>query len=328
MRIVFFGTPAFSVPTLDALEQAGLCPELVVSQPSRPRGRGRKPAVPPVAKWALGRGVPLEQPVSIKRRSFRERIEGDGFDMAVVVAFGQIFTRQLLAAPRHGCINVHASLLPRHRGAAPIAAAIAAGDRKTGVTTMQMEPGLDTGPMLLVAETEIGKQETTGELTERLARLGGELLVETLRALEEGTLEPEPQDNDLATYAPTLKKEQGACSFEEPAVVLERRLRAFTPWPGLYGQFRGERLRLLDAEVVEHPPEDAGARSSGEIARVSKAGLDVVCGEGSVLRLLRVQRPGRKPLGIVDFRNGEQPEAGERFERVALASPTSSEEAP
>ncbi len=317
LRLVFFGTPAFSVPTLDALEASGRRPVLVVSQPARRSGRGRQMAQPPVAEWALERGVPLAQPEKVRTRSFREEIEALRPDVAVVVAFGQIFSQPLLDVPPHGCINVHASLLPRHRGAAPIAASILAGDAVTGVTTMVMERGLDSGPMLLKAETEIGARETCGELTERLAVLGGNLLVDTLDALERGELEPEEQDHSSATFAPRLEKAQGALDFSQTATQVDRQQRAFDPWPGSHADLGGQRIRVLAGLPLQR--EEPGA-APGALLGLEDGRLVVACGAGTFYGLEQVQKPGRQPVAARDFANGLRDLEDLRFEVPQLAS--------
>lgn len=308
-RILFFGTPALAVPTLAALVEAGRPPVAVVSQPSRPVGRGLKLADPPVAAWARERGLEVIQPVKVRDPAFLEQAAELDPDVAVVVAFGQIFPTALLRLPKHGCVNLHASLLPRWRGAAPIQAAIAAGDPRTGVTTMLMEEGLDTGPMLLREETKIGPGETAGELSSRLADMGGRLMVRTLAALERGEVVPQPQDNTLATWAPRLTRESGRVDWTRPAREIADRLRAFTPWPGLSAELRGEPVKLVRVDVLQEPAEAA----PGTILGLREGRLAVTCGEGTVLGISELQRPGRKPLRAPDFANGERLRGGESF---------------
>ncbi|HEX3129276.1 MAG TPA: methionyl-tRNA formyltransferase [Thermoanaerobaculia bacterium] len=311
-RIVFFGTPEFAVPTLAALVAAGRKPACVVTQPARPVGRGQKVQDPPVAAWARERGLPVVQPEKVRDPAFLETTRELAPDVAVVVAFGQIFPRDLLALPRLGCVNVHASLLPRWRGAAPIQAAIAAGDRVTGVTTMLMEAGLDTGPMLLEEETEIRPDETADELSRRLAEMGGRLLVRTLERLEAGDLEPRPQDAAAATYAPRLTREDGRVDWTRPAREIADRLRAFTPWPGQSAMLGGEPVKLVRVEVLQEGV-GGGEAAPGTFLGVRDGRLAVVCGGGSVLGLAELQRPGRKPLKGADFANGERLRAGDLF---------------
>ena len=308
-RIVFFGTPDFAVPTLAALVEAGRRPVRVVTQPARPVGRGQKLQDPPVAAWARGRGLPVAQPEKVRDPAFLAEMKALAPDVAVVVAFGQIFPRDLLALPRLGCVNVHASLLPRWRGAAPIQAAIAAGDARTGVTTMLMEAGLDTGPMLLEEETEIGPDETAEELSRRLAEMGGRLLVRTLERLERGDLESRPQDSAAATYAPRLTREDGRVDWTRPAQETANRLRAFTPWPGQSAMLGGEPVKLVRVEVLQESSDEV----PGTFLGMRDGRLAVVCGGGSVLGLAELQRPGRKPLKGADFANGERLQVGNLF---------------
>lgn len=308
-RIVFFGTPDFAVPTLAALVDAGRPPVRVVTQPSRPVGRGQKIQDPPVAAWARERGLPVTQPEKVRDPAFLAGMKELAPDVAVVVAFGQIFPRDLLALPRLGCVNVHASLLPRWRGAAPIQAAIAAGDERTGVTTMLMEAGLDTGPMLLEEETEIGPGETAEALSRRLAEMGGRLLVRTLERLERGDLEPRPQDPAAATYAPRLTREDGRVDWTRPAREIADRLRAFTPWPGQSAMLGGEPVKLVRVEVLQESTE----AMPGTWLGMRDGRLAVACGGGSVLGLAELQRPGRKPLQGADFANGERLPGGVVF---------------
>ena len=316
--ILFFGTPDFAVPTLAALVAAGRAPALVVTQPPRPAGRGRQPQEPPVALLARRHGLPVAQPERVRDPAFLETVrelDPRPPGIAVVVAFGQIFPRELLALPRHGCINLHASLLPRWRGAAPIQAAIAAGDRATGVTTMRMEAGLDTGPVLLQEAVEIAPGETAGELSQRLAERGAALVVRTLERLEAGDLEPRPQDGAAATYAPRLTRDSGRFDAALTAGELAARLRAFTPWPGLTAELRGGPLKLLAAVPLPETTETAEAAGEppGTLLGLRPEGLAVACGDGSVLAVSALQRPGRKPQRAADFVNGERLRPGERL---------------
>jgi methionyl-tRNA formyltransferase len=309
-RILFFGTPDFAVPTLAALVDEGRSPLCVVTQPARVAGRGRRPQEPPVAEWARQRGLEVAQPERVRDPEFLRQAAALAADAAVVVAFGQIFPPALLGLPRHGCINLHASLLPRWRGAAPIQAAIAAGDSRTGVTTMLMAEGLDTGPILLQEETEIGRDETAGELAQRLAAMGGRLMVRTLERLEHGELEPRPQPAAGVTHAPRLQRDSGRSDWGLTARRLYDRLRAFTPWPGLTAELRGEPLKVIAAEVLAG--ESHGA-APGAVLGLRDGRLAVACGEGTVLGLREVQRPGKRPLRAADFVNGERLRAGESF---------------
>ncbi|MDX1643283.1 MAG: methionyl-tRNA formyltransferase [Thermoanaerobaculia bacterium] len=311
--IVYFGTPEFAVPPLEALVGADLVPALVVSQPARPAGRDRRLRQPPVARWAERHDIPLSQPERLSDPELQERLRALEPAVAAVVAFGQIFPPGLLELPSLGCVNVHASLLPRHRGAAPIQAAIAAGDEVTGVTTMLMDEGLDTGPILLRKETPIRPEERAGELAERLARLGGELLVETVEGLAEGAIEPLPQDDARATYARRLKKSDGRIDWTLSAEAIERRLRAYDPWPGCFTVWEDERIKVLDGSVMSDA-EAARGVAPGTIVDLGSESVVVACGEGSALALTRVQRPGRSEVSGRDLANGLRLEVGDRFE--------------
>lgn len=333
MRVVFFGTPDFAVPTLEALAaEDDLRPLLVVSQPSRPVGRGRKVKPPPVAARAVELGLDLEQVQTVRDPEFLDRLEGLRLDVAVVVAFGQIFRKRLLELPRLGCVNLHASLLPAYRGAAPVHAAIAAGDHTTGVTTMQMERGLDSGPMLLRAELPIEPDDTTVTLGPRLARLGAGLMVDTLRGLEGGSVTPTPQDHGSATFAPKLDKDDGLVDWSLPAQRLYDLWRAYQPWPGLTTTLAGEPVKLVDVRPLAGArPEIVGGAAPGTIldpasfdAALLDDGLDsaladalpVACGGDTILAARRVQRPGKSKVTGTDFANGERLVAGTRFDDI------------
>ena len=295
MRIAFFGTPDFAVPTLDALVAAGHEVALVVAQPDRPAGRGQRLTPPPVAARAAALGLPLAQPVAIKTGVFPEQLEGLALDAAVVLAYGRILTRRLLDAPRLGCINVHGSLLPRWRGAAPIQAAILAGDTVTGVCTQQMAEGLDTGPVHLARELAIDPRETAGSLHDRLMVLAAEVAVATLDGLE-GRV-PVPQDDAQATWCTKISKDDGVVRWSDPADAIDRRVRAMTPWPGGQVDTGAGWLKLKAVHPVEAPPGAA----PGTILSVDP--LVVACGEGA-LALDTVQAAGRKPVSGRDFANG------------------------
>jgi methionyl-tRNA formyltransferase len=309
-RILFFGTPDFAVPTLAALVEAGRKPVRVVTQPARPVGRGRRVQEPPVASWARKHGLEVMPVERVRSPDFLQEAAALAPDVAVVVAFGQIFPRALLDLPAHGCINLHASLLPRWRGAAPIQAAIAAGDARTGVTTMRMEEGLDAGPILLQEETEIGAEETAGDLSLRLARRGGELMVRTLQRLEAGDLVPRPQPAEGVTYAPRLTRDSGRIDWTLDAGAIRDRWRAFTPWPGLTAELREEPVKVIAAKVGGGGEDGA---APGTILRLREGWLEVACGGGSVLGLSALQRPGKRILAAADFANGERLRGGEVF---------------
>ena len=308
-RIAFFGTPDFALPTLQALVSAGRAPIVVVTQPDRPAGRGQEVREGVVARWARGEGLPVVQPAKVRDEAFLREMGDLRLDLAVVAAFGQIFPQSLLDLPRHGCVNVHASLLPRHRGAAPAQAAILAGDEVTGVSTMRMEAGLDTGPVLLQAETRLSGRESAGELLPRLAHLGAALLLETLARMEGGEIEPKPQDGERATLAPRLTREDGRADWSLRAAELDRRLRGLTPWPGVTATWRGGPLRLLAAS----PGAQTSDERPGTVVGARDGALLVAAGAGTVLAIERVQRPGRRAVTGAEFANGERIASGERF---------------
>jgi methionyl-tRNA formyltransferase len=295
-RLVFMGTPDFAVPSLRALAQHHSVVG-VVTQPDRPAGRGQKLIESPVKQCARGAGLPVIQPGKLREPEAMAQLRAWSPDLIVVAAFGQILKPALLDLPPHGCVNVHASLLPRHRGAAPIAAAILAGDAETGVTIMQMDVGLDTGPMLAQRAEPIRPDDTTASLTERLAHIGAELLIETLPGYLAGALEPQAQDDALATYAPQLKKEDGHLNFTQPAEELERRVRAFTPWPGAFALWEGQSLKLLRAVPIR------GSQAAPGLVFQHPHGPAVGCGAGA-LRLIEIQPAGKKPMLAADFARG------------------------
>ncbi|HEX9946920.1 MAG TPA: methionyl-tRNA formyltransferase [Allosphingosinicella sp.] len=291
MRIAFMGTPEFAVPTLDALVAAGHEIAAVYSQPPRPAGRGKALRPSPVQQRAQALGVEVRTPLSLKNPDAQSAFAALDLDVAVVAAYGLILPKPILDAPRRGCLNVHASLLPRWRGAAPIQRAILAGDRMTGVTIMRMEAGLDTGPMMAMMGTEIDRK-TAGELTDELARLGAEWMVEVLAQYDR--IGPRPQPEDSATYAPKIAKEEARLDFTLPALELERRIRAFNPAPGAFLEYAGERIKLLAADLVD---------VAGEPGTVLDEGFTIACGVGALAPTL-VQRSGRAPMSGTDLLRG------------------------
>jgi len=313
LRAVFFGTPALAVPTLDALVAAEDVCEVVavVAQPDRPAGRGNKLRAPPVAKRAVELGLDLRQPRGVRRGPFARRFAELKPDIAVVIAYGRILTSEILETPRFGCVNVHASLLPKYRGAGPIQWAIIEGESETGVTTMWMEEGLDTGPMLEVAHTPIADDDTASSLGARLSALGADLAVSTLRSLRRGTLSATPQPEG-ATHAPLLTKEDGRIRWGDSASRIDRRRRGTTPWPGAFCTWHGRSLKVHAADVL--PPEScAVAAAPGRILSLSDSGIVVACGEGA-LRLTHVQPPGKRAMPVADFLRGYDIAIGESLE--------------
>ncbi|WIG57115.1 MAG: Methionyl-tRNA formyltransferase [Rhodanobacteraceae bacterium] len=301
LRLVFAGTPDFAVPGLRACLAANADVVAVYTQPARPAGRGRKLAPSPVKQAALAARIPVEQPESLKTPEAQARLRAYAPDLMVVIAYGLILPRKVLAIPRLGCWNVHASLLPRWRGAAPIQRAILAGDAETGVCLMQMEAGLDTGPVLLSDATPIREDDTGGALHDRLAEIGARVLGEGLRRVVAGeTLHATPQPKAGATYAHKLDKAEAKLDFSRPAVELERKVRAFDPWPVAEAEVAGERMRIWSALALPSPPFPAP--SPGTIFAASKHGLDIACGEG-VLRILKLQRAGGRVIDAADYLN-------------------------
>jgi len=310
MRIVFAGTPEFAVPALRALVDAGQDVVMVLTQPDRPAGRGRRVTAGPVKRCALDLGLPVSQPENLNDPSILAELRRLRPTLMVVVAYGVLLKRKALALPEQGCVNVHASLLPRWRGAAPIQRAIEAGDVETGISIMQMESGLDTGPVLARRALPIEPTDSCGSLHDRLALLGARLLVETLVRLAEGTIQAVPQDDAAATYAAKITPADSRLDWRLPADHLERRVRAMNPWPVARTRHGGETLRVWAAACLAR---DTGHAAPGEIISVARDGIDVVCGEG-VLRIAVLQREGGKRLPVADFLNGYPLQAGESFD--------------
>lgn len=299
LKLVFAGTPDFAVPCLAACRASGAEVVAVYTQPDRPAGRGRKLAPSPVKQAALDAGLPVEQPESLKPAEAQARLAACAPDLMVVVAYGLILPRKVLAIPRLGCWNVHASLLPRWRGAAPIQRAILAGDAETGVDLMRMEAGLDTGPVLLEKRTPIAREDTGGSLHDRLAALGAAALAEGLaRTLAGEVLAAVPQPEQGATYAHKLDKAESALDFSRAAIVLERQVRAFDPWPGSDAEIAGERLRVWAATALEQTHTAA----PGTLLAARRDGLDLACADG-VLRITAVQRAGGRRISAADYLN-------------------------
>jgi methionyl-tRNA formyltransferase len=301
LSIVFAGTPEFSVPALQALLHSAHRVVAVYTQPDRPAGRGQQLAMSPVKQCALQHRLPVEQPVSLRDPAALQRLKGYGPDLMVVVAYGLLLPQAVLDVPRLGCVNIHASLLPRWRGAAPIQRAILAGDRATGVAIMQMEAGLDTGPVLLERTVAIGERETAGSLHDRLAEAGAGALIEALGQLVQGTAAPRAQPGTGATYAHKIRKEEADIDWSKSAVEIDRQVRAFNPWPVAQTRWQGQQLRVWEAQ----PLARAAAAVPGTVLGSSPDGIDVATADG-VLQLTRVQLAGRKALCAAQFVNAHQ----------------------
>ncbi|MDH4559596.1 methionyl-tRNA formyltransferase [Pseudomonas sp. BN411] len=299
LRLVFAGTPEFAAEHLNALLGSRHQVIAVYTQPDRPAGRGQKLMPSPVKQLAVEHGIPVLQPPTLRDPAAQAELKALGADLMVVVAYGLILPQVVLDTPRLGCINSHASLLPRWRGAAPIQRAVQAGDAASGVTVMQMEAGLDTGPMLLKVTTPISAEDTGGSLHDRLAQLGPKAVLEAIEGLAAGTLKGEVQDDALANYAHKLNKDEARLDWSRPAVELERLVRAFNPWPICHSTLDGEPLKVLAAALGD------GKGAPGQILAASKDGLTVACGEGA-LRLTRLQLPGGKPLNFADLFNSRR----------------------
>lgn len=305
MRTVFLGTPEFAVPSLEALSATGHEIAAVFTQPDRPKGRGNQLAESPVKAAAKKLGLKVHQPERIRRPPSIDELREIAPDLMVVVGYGQIIPQSIIDIPRFGILNVHASLLPKYRGAAPIQWAIANGDSKTGVTIMQIDAGLDTGDMLLKSEMPIGADETAPELSARLAPLGVQLLIEVITQIESETVFPEKQNNDEATYAPILNKEDGHIDWSCTAQQVYNRLRGFTPWPGAYTTFRGQPLLITRGKPAE---QDAVPKATLQIRHRR---LFAGCGDETVFELLELQPAGKKKMSAGSFLNGYKLEPGE-----------------
>jgi methionyl-tRNA formyltransferase len=320
LRLGFAGTPEFAVPALEALSEAHrIC--AVFTQPDRPSGRGQPLHASPVKTLAASRGFRVYQPVTFKSQDVLENLRSLELDVLVVVAYGLILPPAALQSPRQGCINIHASLLPRWRGAAPIQRAVLAGDAKTGVTIMRMEAGLDTGPMLAAREVEIGADDTAKTLHDRLARLGAELIVDTLHAQRLGRVREVPQPSEGVTYAEKINKAEAPIDWQQDAVLISRRVRAFNPWPIAETRLNGTQLRIWEARPLDPAGMEAAETGAGTlpgtVLAATHEGIDVACGRG-VLRILRLQLAGRKALFAQEFIKGQRLD-GARFAPVRPA---------
>jgi methionyl-tRNA formyltransferase len=319
MILVFCGTPSFAVPTLEKLVQAGHSVPLVVTQPDRPRGRGMELAVSPVKDAAMRLGISVLQPAAIKNNAeFRDQLAAIGpdavidaiIDAIIVVGYGRIIPQWMIDLPRLGNLNLHASLLPKYRGAAPIQWAIANGESVTGVTTMRIDAGLDTGDILMQREIPIGAEDTSETLGPKLASIGADLMVETLRGIDNGQVQPIPQDHAQATLAPILKKEDGRMDFSRSAKDLFNRLRGFQPWPGAFTTFNSKTLQVHRAQPVQR----AAKIAPGEIA-VDGTRLFVGCGlhNATALEIVEVQLEGKRRMSAQEFINGYRPQSGDHL---------------
>jgi methionyl-tRNA formyltransferase len=295
MNIVFAGTPEFACQSLRSLIEFGLVPQAVLTQPDRPAGRGKKLTSSPVKTCALAQNIPVWQPKTLKDPEIVAELENLNADLMIVAAYGLLLPQNVLDLPRLGCLNVHASLLPRWRGAAPIQAAILAGDERTGISLMKMESGLDTGPVYVREAIAIGASENAGELHDRLAMLGGEMLTRHLQPIERGELRAEQQDEDEATYAGKIRSGDALLDWQLTATQLHRSVRAYNPVPGAWFELDGERVKCWSAAL-----RDGRSETPGTVLSAGSEGIDVCCGEG-VLRLLQLQRPGRNRVSAAEF---------------------------
>ena len=314
MNIVFMGTPEFALPTLKALRHSSHSILSVITQPDKRQGRGQKLLVSPIKQMALDLNIPILQPEAVNAPEFIDSLSQNQPDAIIVVAFGQILSEAFLKIPKQFCINLHSSLLPEYRGAAPIHRSILNGDTRTGVTTMIMDKGMDTGDILLMQETPIHETDNAQTLHDTLAEMGGSLVLETLRRLEENTLLPTPQDNSHATYAAKLKKEEGLIKWEQSATTLWNQVRGLTPWPGTYTWLNKKRLRILKAQTAE----GAAGDKPGQVMRVTDMGIEVGTGQGRLI-IAELQPEGKKSMSAKSFL------AGYKIERGILFDPTSNQ---
>lgn len=309
MKIVYMGTPEFAVRPLEALLAAGHTVTAAVTQPDRPKGRGGKIQITPVKACAQKHGIPVFAPVRIKQKEAVETLKEFGADLFVVAAFGQILSQEILDLPQYGCLNIHASLLPKYRGAAPIEWAILNGEKQTGVTIMRMDAGVDTGDMLLKEAVSIGEDETDESLQNRLSELGSRLIVEALERLEAGSLVAQKQNEADSCYAKMLTKEMGKIDWSQPSIRLERQVRGLYSWPGAYTGYRGKLLKIRAAKADPEAPDGA----PGTVSRTTKDAIWVNTGEGKLM-LKEVQLEGKKRMAVKDFLLGYKIGKGEEFQ--------------
>ena len=310
-NVVFMGTPDFAVGTLQALIRSRYEVKAVFCQPDRPKGRGKALAMPPVKEEALKAGIPVYQPAKIREEEWLARVEALQPDVIVVVAFGQLLPERILNAAKYGCVNVHASLLPKYRGAAPIQWAVINGEQVSGVTTMRMDAGMDTGDMILKEEVPLEKNETGGSLFEKLSAVGAGLLIRTLDEISRGTAVYEPQPKESPTpYASMLTKKQGEISWKQPAERIECLIRGLNPWPSAYTYYRGKMLKLWEVQCL--PGEPGNPKEAGKAFRVTKDSLEIQTGSG-ILSVKELQPEGKKRMKVDDFLRGYPVEPGEAF---------------
>lgn len=308
MRIVFMGTPEFAVPCLQRLIDCGHEISGVFTQPDKPQGRKMILTPPPVKALALENGLTVYQPQKMKDGTALEMLKEANPELVIVVAYGKILPKEILEFPKYGCINIHASLLPKLRGAAPIQWSVINGCKKTGVTSMQMDEGLDTGDMLITAELEIGENETAGELHDRVSALGAEVLEQTIAALQNGELKPKKQNHDEFTYAPMLSKELSPIDWNLPAHEVHNKIRGLSPWPSATAVLNGKKVKIHKSVLVS---QKGGA--AGEVAENGKR-LVVACGDGECIEILNLQAEGKKAMSAADFMRGNPVNVGDRFE--------------
>ncbi|MBI3815564.1 MAG: methionyl-tRNA formyltransferase [Nitrospinae bacterium] len=315
MKIIFMGTPEFAVPTLEGIINSAHKIIAVVTQPDRPKGRGREILPSPVKVEAEAHKIVVLQPEKVREPEFIKKLKEKEYnpDCIVVVAFGQILPKEILNLPRYGCINLHASLLPKYRGAAPINWAIINGEKKTGVTSMFMDEGMDTGDILIQREVEIGENDNAGPLHDRLSKIGSDVILETLDGLEKGTIKRIKQDASSATYAPKIKKEDCLIDWSIGAKEIVNKIRGLTPVPGAYTYYNGKRLKITDAVIPPRPPLEKGGwrdLKSGEVFEVNRNGIKVICSNGLVV-IKELQPEGKRVMGVGEFISGHAIRAGE-----------------
>lgn len=313
LRIIYAGTPEFAVPALQALLASQHQVVAVYTQPDRPAGRGRKLKFSPVKEVAVAAGIPVEQPLNFKTEEARDSLKAYAADVMVVAAYGLILPQAVLDTPRYGCLNIHGSLLPRWRGAAPIQRAIQAGDTLTGVTIMQMAAGLDTGDMLLKTHCPITPEDGGQSIHDKLSKQGAEALLEVLEQVQRGSVKAEVQDEQQACYAHKLSKAEAEIDWNQAARMIDRQIRAFDAWPTAYTQYQGQALRLFASQVLNQTSSEL----AGTVVAESRAGIDIVAGDGQLLRILQLQMAGGKRLAAAEFLHARSL-LGERFSKVAL----------